>query len=139
MEVSPQHANGDAGGQERLRRSDHANDPDKGAGQRGVVGGGGGMQPGQVGADKPDLQGSASGDAGEDQVAAGDVGITRILRCGHERAQIGSRQHHRGHARREQRPPQPGILSPDDPRGPDESAGQRLQLLVLGLAGQVLR
>jgi hypothetical protein len=41
MEASPQHTKGDAGTQERLRRSDHANDPDKGAGQRGVVGGGG--------------------------------------------------------------------------------------------------
>jgi hypothetical protein len=63
-EGSPQHAKGDAGAQERLRRSDHADDPDKGAGQRGVVGGGG-MQPGQVGAEQPDLQGSASRDAGE--------------------------------------------------------------------------
>jgi hypothetical protein len=45
VEASPQDAKGDAGTQERLRRSDHANDPDKGAGQRGVVGGGG-MQPG---------------------------------------------------------------------------------------------
>src|SRR5215213_2461755 len=32
---------------------------------------GGGMQPGQVGADQPDLEGSMALDAGEDQVAAG--------------------------------------------------------------------
>ena len=36
----------------------------------GVVGGGG-MEPGDVGAHQPDLAGSAALDAGEDQVAAG--------------------------------------------------------------------
>jgi hypothetical protein len=67
---SLQHAQGDAGTQQRLGWRDQPGDPEEGGGEVGVVGGGG-VEAGQVGADQPDLEGSASLDAGEDQVAAG--------------------------------------------------------------------
>ncbi len=69
MQARPQHANGDAGTQEGLGWRDQAGDPDKGAGEAGVVGGGG-MEPGDVGVDQPDLQGSAALDPGDSEVAA---------------------------------------------------------------------
>ena len=49
----PQHADRDAGTQERLGRRDEANEPDEGAGETGIAGGG--MEPGDVGVDQPEL------------------------------------------------------------------------------------
>jgi hypothetical protein len=81
VQTWPQYANGDAGMQERLGWRDEASDPDKGAGQAGVIRGGG-MQPGHVGAGQPDLEGSMALNAGEDQVAAKRSGRPRLGHSG---------------------------------------------------------
>lgn len=56
--------------QKGLGRRDQASDPDKGTREPGVVGGGG-VEPGQIGTDQLDLEGSAALDAWQDKVAAG--------------------------------------------------------------------
>jgi hypothetical protein len=71
MQAPPQHAKDYARTPQRLGGRDQASDLNKGAGEPGVVGGGG-MEPAKVGVDRPDTQSAIALDAGEDQVAAND-------------------------------------------------------------------
>jgi hypothetical protein len=78
MQAPPQQAKDHARTPQRLGRRDQASDLNKGAGEPGVVDGGG-MEPAKVGVDRPDTQSAIALDAGEDQVAANDDGPPRHI------------------------------------------------------------